>query len=113
MSYRDSVPTVVGVDVGGPKKGFHAVASRKGDISDTCVTLDAGEVVAWCRRLGASSVGIDAPCQWSRTGRARPCERELARGHSCLRHTEPINRGEPQILSMDAQWGKAVPAPYV
>ena len=78
MSHHDSVPIVVGVDVGGPKKGFHAVAIREGDIFDTCVTLDAGEVVAWCRRLGASSIGIDAPCRWSRTGRARPCERALA-----------------------------------
>jgi len=78
MSHNDSVPIVVGVDVGGPKKGFHAVAIREGDIFDTFVTLDAGEVVAWCRRLGAFSVGIDAPCRWSRTGRARPCERALA-----------------------------------
>jgi predicted nuclease with RNAse H fold len=78
MSHRDSVPIVVGVDVGGPKKGFHAVAIREGDISDTCVTLNAGEVVAWCRRLDAFSVGIDAPCRWSRTGCARYCERALA-----------------------------------
>ena len=30
ISHRDSVPTVVGVDVGGPKKGFHAVVIRGG-----------------------------------------------------------------------------------
>jgi predicted nuclease with RNAse H fold len=78
MSHNDSAPIVVGVDVGGPKKGFHAVAIREGDIFDTFATLHAGEVVAWCRRLGVSSVGIDAPCRWSRTGRARPCERALA-----------------------------------
>ncbi|MEQ1846380.1 MAG: DUF429 domain-containing protein, partial [Nitrospira sp.] len=29
-------------------------------------------------RLKASVVGIDAPCRWSLTGRARPCERALA-----------------------------------
>jgi predicted nuclease with RNAse H fold len=78
MSHNDSAPIVVGVDVGGPKKGFHVVALREGHIFDTCVTLDAGEVVAWCRRLDASTVGIDAPCCWSYTGRARPCERALA-----------------------------------
>jgi hypothetical protein len=71
MSHNDSAPIVVGVDVGGPKKGFHAVAIREWDIFDTFATLHAGEVVAWCRRLGVSSVGIDAPCHWSRTGRAR------------------------------------------
>jgi predicted nuclease with RNAse H fold len=78
MSHHDPALVVVGVDVGGPKKGFHAVALREGHIFDTCVTLDAGEVVAWCRRLDASTVGIDAPCCWSCTGRARPCERALA-----------------------------------
>jgi predicted nuclease with RNAse H fold len=78
ISHNDSAPIVVGVDVGGPKKGFHVVALRERHIFDTCVTLNAGEVVAWCRRLDASTVGIDAPCCWSYTGRARPCERALA-----------------------------------
>lgn len=65
------------MDVGGSKKGFHAVALREGHIFETCVTLDAAEVVAWCRTLNASAIGIDAPCCWSRTGRARSCERAL------------------------------------
>jgi predicted nuclease with RNAse H fold len=77
MSHNDSAPTVVGVDVGGPKKGFHAVAIREWEIFDTFTTLHAGEVVAWCRDLYAFAVGIDAPCRWSYTGRARPCERAL------------------------------------
>lgn len=71
---------MVGVDVGGPKKGFHAVALRDGRLVGTCVTSDPGEVVAWCRKLNARSVGVDAPCRWSRTGGARPCERALAAG---------------------------------
>jgi predicted nuclease with RNAse H fold len=78
MSHNDSAAVVVGVDVGGPKKGFHAVVLREGKIFETFTTLSAAEVVAWCRKLNASTVGIDAPCCWSRTGRARPCERELA-----------------------------------
>jgi predicted nuclease with RNAse H fold len=69
---------VVGVDVGGPKKGFHAVALQDGQYCDKLATLIAEEVAAWCRRLKASVVGIDAPCRWSLTGRARPCERALA-----------------------------------
>ncbi len=78
MSRTPRASVVIGVDVGGPKKGFHAVALREGHIFETCATLHAAEVVAWCRKLNASVVGIDAPCCWSRTGRARPCERALA-----------------------------------
>lgn len=78
MSRTPCAPVVVGVDVGGPKKGFHAVALGEGQIFETCATLSAAEVVVWCRKLDASAIGIDAPCCWSRTGRARPCEHALA-----------------------------------
>lgn len=78
MSHHDAVPIVVGVDVGRPDEGLSRRGHPRRDIFDTCVTLDAGEVVVWCRRLDASTVGIDAPCHWSRTGCARPCERVLA-----------------------------------
>lgn len=78
MSHNDSAPIVVGVDVGGPKKGFHAVAIRKGKIIETYAAFNTAEVVGWCRDLYAFAVGIDAPCCWSYTGRARPCERALA-----------------------------------
>jgi predicted nuclease with RNAse H fold len=78
ISHCDSVPVIVGVDVGGPKKGFHAVALREEQFIEKVASLNAAEVVAWCRKLDASVVGIDAPCCWSRTGRARACERALA-----------------------------------
>jgi predicted nuclease with RNAse H fold len=70
---------VVGIDVGGTTKGFHAVALRDGRLLDKLNTKNAAHIVAWCREQGAGAVGIDAPCQWSMTGRARPCEREIAR----------------------------------
>ena len=77
--------TVAGVDVGGVKKGFHAVALREGQILSTLKTCSAAMVAAWCREQRVSAVGIDAPCRWSLTGRARPCERELAGlGLSCF-----------------------------
>jgi predicted nuclease with RNAse H fold len=77
--------TVAGVDVGGTRKGFHAVALRDKRIVATLATRSAGDAVAWCRRHSASAVGIDAPCQWSLTGRVRLCERELAGlGMSCF-----------------------------
>ncbi|NJL17489.1 MAG: DUF429 domain-containing protein [Nitrospira sp.] len=61
-----------------PRKGFHAGALQDGHYREQLSTLIAKEVGAWCRRLTASVVGIDAPCRWSLTGRARPCERALA-----------------------------------
>ena len=79
MSERSVGKIVVGVDVGGLKKGFHAVALQNGSFLETFSTLYAAEVATWCRTLKASAIGIDAPCSWSRTGRARFCERELAR----------------------------------
>jgi predicted nuclease with RNAse H fold len=78
MNHHEPGSIVVGVDVGGPKKGFHAVALQDGQYREQLSTLMAQEVAAWCRRLKASAVGIDAPCRWSLTGRARPCERALA-----------------------------------
>lgn len=70
---------VVGVDVGGKAKGFHAAAFRSGKLTDKLATCDAKEIVDWCRGHGASVVGVDAPCRWSHNGKARPCECELAR----------------------------------
>jgi predicted nuclease with RNAse H fold len=69
---------VVGVDVGGAKKGFHAVALRGGKFFGKLATADAAAVVTWCRSLNALAVGVDAPCKWSLNGHARPCERALA-----------------------------------
>ena len=70
--------TVVGIDVGGVKKGFHVVALREGQFLEKLATRDPLTVLTWCRALKASVIGIDAPCKWSLTGRARPCERELS-----------------------------------
>jgi predicted nuclease with RNAse H fold len=70
--------TVAGIDIGGMKKGFHAVALREHQIAATLATRSAADVVSWCRQQEACVVGIDAPCKWSLGGQARPCERELA-----------------------------------
>jgi predicted nuclease with RNAse H fold len=69
---------VVGIDVGGLRKGFHAVALRDGGYLDKFASPDAPALTAWCIQVGARAVAIDAPCRWSRTGRARPAERALA-----------------------------------
>jgi len=65
--------------VGGPKKGFHGVALSHGQYLAKFATPDAGQMAEWCREIGASAIGIDAPCRWSATGRARPAERALAK----------------------------------
>ena len=81
MSKSDaSVPgreVVAGIDVGGAKKGFHAVALRGVDILDSFASTDPRAIAAWCHRLGARAVGVDAPSAWSTDGRARPAERAL------------------------------------
>ena len=71
---------VAGVDVGGAQKGFHAVALKDGAYLGQFASPVAAEVAAWCEEIGARCVGVDAPCQWS-SGRARACERELAKQH--------------------------------
>lgn len=68
----------VGIDVGGSKKGFHAVALRAQHVSAVVSSQDPANLAAWCRAQGASAIGVDAPSHWSASGRARTCERELA-----------------------------------
>jgi predicted nuclease with RNAse H fold len=69
---------VVGIDVGGPCKGFHAVALSDGQYFAKLAHSDASAIAPWCQQIGAQAVGIDAPCRWSSTGRARSAERALA-----------------------------------
>ena len=70
--------TVAGVDVGAPRKGYHAVALGA-DGASTFHSCDAAEVAAWCRAAGAEVVAVDAPCRWRVDGQpARAAERELA-----------------------------------
>jgi len=77
---------VIGIDVGGRRKGFHAVALRGGAYAGQLASRDVQELTQWCReRMQAQLIAIDAPCRWSTDGRARPCERQLnARGIRCF-----------------------------
>lgn len=91
-----STPTgsiVVGIDVGGTRKGFHAVALANGLYLDQKKTGDTSELAAWCAHgIGARVVAVDAPCRWSTDGRARPAERELMRkGIYCFSSTTRAN----------------------
>ena len=75
----------VGIDVGGDRKGFHAVALRGLAIADQLASPDPLKIAKWCRALGAQAVGVDAPCRWSATGSSRLAERALMKaGISCF-----------------------------
>lgn len=71
--------TTAGIDVGGERKGFHAVAMRGQEVVDTISSCDPVAIVEWCRKNGATVVAVDAPISWSNTGRARTAERALMR----------------------------------
>jgi predicted RNase H-like nuclease len=73
-----SAEPVIGIDVGGPRKGFHAVALVGGRCFDRYSSTNAALVAKWCLTKQPRAIGIDAPCRWSKDGRARPAEKGLA-----------------------------------
>ena len=87
---RSPPSTVVGIDVGGALKGFHAVALRDGAYAGQLASHDVQELANWCLvTMCASVIAIDAPCRWSTTGRARLCERQLMQQGICCFKTFP------------------------
>lgn len=71
--------TVIGIDVGGIGKGFHAVALRNGQFEPRHF-MQAAEVAFWCQAQAAQAIAIDAPCAWATFGGSRLAERLLAVG---------------------------------
>ena len=85
-----------GIDVGGPAKGFHAVALSGTAIVGLFRSRRADEVATWCVGHGATVIAVDAPCLWRNEGEpARAAERQLAQhGISCFSTpTESAARG--------------------
>jgi predicted nuclease with RNAse H fold len=71
-------PVVVGIDVGGRRKGFHAVALEDGRYRERLATTEISELATWCvETLRATVIAVDAPCRWSTNKTGRPAEREL------------------------------------
>lgn len=66
----------VGIDVGGPSKGFHAVA-LDGDRVLKVHALEAIKIAEWCSSVGARAIAIDAPAGWRTGPGLRLAEREL------------------------------------
>jgi predicted RNase H-like nuclease len=67
---------VVGIDVGGDRKGFHAVALRDG-VFDKTTSMNPAEILGWCLARNAVIVAVDAPCGWSLSTSSRLAERAL------------------------------------
>ena len=67
----------MGIDVGGERKGFHAVALRDGLFVAMHKSTNPSTIVDWCLDNTASIVAVDAPCTWSQAGLSRKAEREL------------------------------------
>ena len=57
-----AVTSVIGIDVGGSRKGFHAVALSAGAYAGQLATTEVQELAHWCRALiGAQLIVTDAP----------------------------------------------------
>jgi predicted nuclease with RNAse H fold len=77
--------TVVGIDVGGARKGFHAVALRDGRLHAQTTHTDPVALAGWCVTQAASIVAVDAPCRWRPVDRPRSAEQSLrAAGIHCF-----------------------------
>ncbi len=73
-------PLVIGIDVGGPRKGFHAVLVRGRAILARRRERDPAALADWCAAQQAAVIAVDAPCRWRRPAPApaRAAERALA-----------------------------------
>ena len=76
---------VVGIDVGGEKKGYHAVAFSGVTFVAKIACADPKKISRWCVGQEARVAAVDAPSCWSRSGSSRLCERKLPeQGISCF-----------------------------
>ena len=73
----ESSSVVIGIDVGGPKKGFHAVALSNGRYLDRWTSLKPKAMAKWCKEKEAVLVGVESPCRWGNGTGARLAERQL------------------------------------
>jgi predicted nuclease with RNAse H fold len=80
-----SLNTTIGIDVGGIKKGFHAVANRTGKYLAQFHSSNADEIAAWVLDHQPSVIAIDAPSMFSLQGNSRQAERDLVKnGMRCF-----------------------------
>jgi predicted nuclease with RNAse H fold len=77
--------TVVGIDVGGERKGFHGCAIEGREVVAGPIRLrTVAEAAEWVAALVPTTVALDGPCEPAATGeRSRADEREFARARIC------------------------------
>jgi len=77
--------TTIGIDVGGAKKGFHAVANRDGLYLEKFHSIHPDEIAAWTLSHNPIAVAIDAPSIFSLSSGSRKAERDLvSNGMRCF-----------------------------
>ncbi len=72
-----SSKTTIGIDIGGIKKGFHAVVNRDGHYYAHFHSTNPDKIVAWVLSHHPSVIAIDAPSMFSQNDRSRKAERDL------------------------------------
>lgn len=78
MVLRQAKRMVVGIDVGGSRKGLHAVALADGVYLERKQTPSVRELTHWVRgEICAQVVAVDSPCRWRLGKSVRAAEREL------------------------------------
>lgn len=75
--FKPIMANVVGIDVGGIRKGYHAVHLSSGNLEATFQHTNPTTICTWVQTLNPVAVAIDAPCGWSQDGGSREAERIL------------------------------------
>lgn len=77
MAELNAVFHAVGIDVGGLKKGYHAVVNINQHYHAQFHSTDPQAIAQWARQFHPTVIAVDAPCLFSRAGRSRSGERAL------------------------------------
>ncbi len=77
MAELNAVFHAVGIDVGGLKKGYHAVVNSNRRYHAQFHSTDPLAIAQWARQFNPSVIAVDAPCLFSQSGRSRLGERAL------------------------------------
>jgi predicted RNase H-like nuclease len=110
MSSNSDSIIVVGIDVGGARKGLHAVAleggqylnqaSFKAKDDEESGPTAAERLAAWCRVYKPLMIAVDAPCRWSTDGGCRPGERALAKKRiTCFATPKREKAVDPAVIN--------------
>jgi hypothetical protein len=93
LSMADLYNVAAGIDVGGPRKGFHAVLLRDGRYFEKLISTAAAAIAAWVLQAARARSGW-MHRHWRRGGHMRPAERDLARKRIHCFATPRRERGE-------------------